>query len=256
MRLLPLLLILLASPAAAAPSVILGYETGPAYIAQNDGRYGVDGTAFDAADVGQQDNLLVVDRATFELRSGRHAVIGLYAPLSVTTRVTLADDLQFRDEMFEAGTVVDHRYVFDGIRASYLFAVLPGDTWRLEAGASLQIRTAKVAFTSTDGDQHADESDIGLVGAFKARLTYRPGDGAWGRLEADALSTFGLLGDTSGGIYDVALIAGRPVGRGVDVHVTLRLLGGGAEVPDQAIDNWGNFVSATAGILVDLPRSL
>jgi hypothetical protein len=154
--------------------------------------------------------------------------------------------------MFAAGTVVDHRYVFDGFRLSYLYGVVPRGAWRVEAGASLQIRSALVAFSSVDGAQQAREADIGLVGAFKVRLTHQPGDTWWGRLEADALSTFGLIGDTSGAIYDVALSAGRPVRPGLDAFLTLRLLGGGAEVPDQAIDNWGNYVSAAAGLSVDL----
>jgi hypothetical protein len=251
-RFLTLGIFLIPSTAAAGPAVILGYETGPAYVAQNDGRYGVDGTSYDAGDVGQQDTLAVTQRATVEVRSGRHALVALYAPFGLDTRVELAEDLQFRDEMFAAGTVVDHRYVFDGFRLSYLYGVLPDGRWRLDAGASLQIRSALVSFTSVDGTQHAAQTDIGPVAALKARLTYQPGDTWWGQLEADALSTFGLLGDTSGGIYDLAVSAGRPVRRGVDAHVTLRLLGGGAEVPDQAIDNWGNYVSAAAGLRVEL----
>lgn len=251
--LLPALAILLVPVAAAAsPRVILGYESGPAYVAQNDGRYGEAGTPYGAGDVGQQDTLVVTQRASVELKSGRHALVALYAPFELTTRVALPEDLQFRDQMFTAGTVVDHRYVFDGFRMSYLFDVLPKSAWQLEVGASLQIRSALVAFTSVDGMQHAAQTDIGPVGALKLRATYQASETMWGRLEADGLSTFGLLGDTSGGIYDVALSAGRSVRGGVDAYVTLRLLGGGAEVPAQAIDNWGNYVSASAGVRVEL----
>jgi hypothetical protein len=238
--------------ASASPRVILGYETGPAYVAQNDGRYGEAGTPYEAGDVGQQDTLIVSRRATVELRSGRHALVALYAPFELKTRVALPEDLQFRDEMFSAGTVVDHRYVFDGFRLSYLYGVLPRGPWQLEAGASLQIRSALVAFTSVDGMQHTEQANIGPVGALKVRATYQAGERSWGQLEADALSTFGLVGDTSGAIYDVALSAGRTVRRGVDAYVTLRLLGGGAEVPSQAIDNWGNYLSASAGLRVEL----
>jgi hypothetical protein len=250
--LLATILVLVPSFAAAEPAVLLGFETGPAFVAQNDGQYGADGTPYDADDVGQQDTLAITRRTTVEVRHGRHAVVALYAPFSLDTRVELADDLQFRDDLFAAGTVVDHRYVFDGFRLSYLYAVMPEGAWRLELGASLQIRSALVAFSSADGAQYAAETDIGLVGALKARLTHQPGETWWGRLEADALSTFGLIGDTSGAIYDVALSAGRPVRRGVDVYACLRLLGGGAEVPDQAIDNWGNYVSAAAGLTLEL----
>lgn len=238
--------------AAADPTVVVAHETGPAYVAQNDGRYGDAGTPFAADEVGQQKNLLRTSRTSLELGWGRHTVIFLYAPFEVTTRVALAGDLQFRDTRFPAGTVVDHRYLFDGYRASYLFRLRPG-ALAVEVGASLQIRNADVAFTAVDGSLYDDQDDIGLVGAAKVRLRWASGDDRpWGAVEADALSTFGLVGDTSGALYDVAMILGVPVRRGVDLTFTARLLGGGAEVPSQAIDNWGNFVSATAGVRIEL----
>lgn len=241
--------------AAASPEVSLRFEAGPAYIAQNDGRYGDAGTAYDAGDVGQQKNLVIAERTSLELASGRHRAILLYAPFMVTTRVTLADELRFRDTTFPAGTAVDHRYLFDGYRASYLYRVRPG-ALSIDLGASLQIRNADVAFTSVDGALHAAQDDIGLVGALKARLRYQATAGRWAEVEADALSTFGLAGDTSGGIYDVALAAGQRLADDLDLILTARLLGGGAEVPSQQIDNWANFVSAAVGFRLRLDELL
>lgn len=236
--------------AAAAPRVVLGYETGPTYIAQNDGRYGEAGTPFEADDVAQRATLVRGERASVELVTGRHRAIALYAPFLIDTQVALATDLTFRDTTFPAGTVVDHRYRFDGYRASYLYEVV-GGRLAVELGGSLQIRSADVAFARVDGAARAVQSDIGLVPALKARLTYTPGR-AWARLEADGLSTFGLVGDTSGALYDVAVTGGFAVRRDVDIFGTVRLLGGGAEVPAQAIDNWGNFVSAALGVRIRL----
>lgn len=234
----------------------LVFETGLAYVAQNDGRYGEAGTAYDAGDVGQQANLARVSRTSVELARGRHTAILLYAPFQLTTEVTLERDLQFRDQLFAAGSVVEHRYLFDGYRASYLYRVVDGTPLRLELGASLQIRNADVAFTSGDGTRRANQSDIGPVFAAKLRLWYAPRRGPWGMLEADALSTFGLIDGVSGGIYDVGLSIGYPVGRGVDLMLVSRLLGGGAEVESQDIDNWANFVSFTAGARISLDRLL
>ena len=244
------LMTLTATPASASPELRLVYETGPAYIARNDGRYGADGTPYDADTVGQRDNLVRGERTSVELASGRHRVIALYAPFQLATRVTLADDLRFRDTTFAAGAVVDHTYKFDGYRASYLYRVLDG-TLAVELGGSLQVRDAAVVFSTADGTQTDRETDIGLVPALKARITYAPG-GAWAALEADGLSTFGLVGDTRGAIYDVALFGGLPIRRGVDVYGNLRLLGGGAEVPDQEIDNWGDYLSASIGVRLQL----
>src|SRR5688500_3326139 len=107
MRFVSALLVLIVPAAAAAePEVIVGFEAGPTYVAQNDGRYGAGGTAYDADDVGQRDTLAVARRTTAELRLDRHAIIALYAPFRLDTRVALAEDLRFRDAAFAAGTVV------------------------------------------------------------------------------------------------------------------------------------------------------
>jgi len=231
----------------------LVYETGPAFILQNDGRYGEAGTPYEASDVGQRDNLVRSQRASLEIGAGRHTFLLLYAPFEVTTEVKLERDLQFRDELFAGGSVVRHRYLFDGYRASYLYELLRGRRIGLEVGGSLQVRNADVAFTSGDGDQRANQSDIGLVVALKARLWVRPcSTGPWGALEADGFSTFGLVDGVRGGIYDVQLLVGHPIGRGVDLTLGARLLGGGATVEDKAIENWANFIAFTVGARVQL----
>jgi hypothetical protein len=233
----------------------LQYETGPAYIAQNDGEYGAIGTRYDADDVGQRDNLLLSRRTSIELSRGRHRAILLYAPFESTTEVTLAHDLQFRDTRFLAGTVVEHRYLFDGYRGSYLYRLLERGAMTVEAGGSLQVRNAEVAFASRDGAQRAAENDIGLVFAAKARAWYRPAVNTWwAALEADAFSTFGLVPGVRGAIYDVQLAAGHPVADGIDVVFGARLLGGGAKVEARDIYNWANFIALTAGVRVSLDR--
>ncbi|MBL9017821.1 MAG: hypothetical protein JNL83_26780 [Myxococcales bacterium] len=247
------------SSAEPGPSLqaTVAYETGPAYILQNDGEYGAAGTRYGADDVGQQDNLALVSRTSLELAYGRHRAVFLYAPFEAKTTVTLSRDLSFRDTMFVAGTVVEHRYLFDGYRASYLYRLLDKEKVSLEVGGSLQVRNAEVAFDSQDGALRAAENDIGLVFAAKARLWYRPAiDSWWAALDADGFSTFGLVPGVRGAIYDVQLAAGHPVAKGVDVVFGARLLGGGAKVEDRDIYNWANFIALTAGVRVSLDHVL
>lgn len=250
-----------ASGASADPPPALratiAYETGPAYIAQNDGEYGAMGTRYSADDVGQKANLLLSQRTSLELSYGRHSAILLYAPFEASTEVALPRDLQFRDTLFLAGTVVQHRYLFDGYRGSYLYRFLDRGGLTLEAGGSLQIRNAEVAFRSLDGAQRAAENDIGLVFAAKARLRYQPPCGSWwGGVEADGFSTFGLVPGVRGAIYDVQVLAGHPVARGIDVMLGARLLGGGANVESRDLYNWANFIAFTAGVRVSLDTLL
>jgi hypothetical protein len=233
------------------PDLIFVYETGPTYVAQNDGQYGEGGTRYDADDVGQQENLVRTWRNSVELGIGRHRAILLYAPLELRTQAALPRDVQFRGALFPAGTVVDHRYLFEGYRGSYLYRVLDRSQLALEVGGTVQIRNAEVAFTAVDGSQRADEDDIGVVGAAKVRLwwQHRP-SWPWAGLEADGFSTFGLISDTDGAIYDVQLTLGRPIRRGVDVFLGARLYGGGADIESKQIYNWANFLSFTVGVRI------
>lgn len=259
---LSLFTLLSASP-ASPPSVLraltIEAEAGPGYIVQNDNRYGPTGTKYDAREVGEQRNLFIGKRLAVEALFGeRHTVILLYAPLDLTTRATLTRDIDFKGTLFRAGEVVDHRYLFDGYRASYLFRLINSEKLSWQIGASLQVRNASVELRSVDetDPRFAVASDIGLVFALKTRLVYRPMDTFWTALEADGISSFGLISSVSGALYDVALSIGTPVAPGADVFLRLRWLGGGAKVEKRDIDNWGNFFFATAGARGDLMQLL
>ncbi len=235
------------------------YETGPLYIFQNDGRYGEDGTEYSADDVGQQRNLVLSRRASMEIGFlQRHRLIFLYAPFDVSTVVNLDKDITFRGTQFSRGTLVNHRYLFDGYRVSYIYRVMPGDKTNADLGGSVQIRNAEVSFKEVGGDKYESENDIGVVFALKGRLRYEPcNSGMWLQLEGDGFSTFGLLSDTvEGAIYDLRVSVGLPVSSSTELVFGGRLLGGGADVKNKNIDNWGNYGSLTMGLRVDLARLL
>lgn len=240
-------------PRRALDSLITDVEAGPLYLFQNDGRYGEGGTKYSAAEVGQQRNLAVGLRVAVEAARGNHSLIALWAPLDLTTRFTLTRDLTFRDTTFAAGTVLDHRYLFEGFRMSYLYRVVGTPKFSLRLGGSLQVRNASVEFRTVDAAPavFSVERDIGLVFAFKARARYDAGP-VYAMLDVDFFNTFGL--GLAGGIHDVALTLGVPLFDGVDVFLRLRVVGGGATVPKREIYNWGNFGSAVAGVRVDLPE--
>lgn len=253
-------LLAVARPAAAQDNpetshfvdeAVVDYESGVLSILQNDGRYGAEGTEFGVNETNQRKNLVVTSRVSVELARGAHRVTLLYAPLDLTTRATLSDDLQFRSRMFETGTSIEHRYLFDGYRASYTYE-LPLSGVRLQVGGSLQVRNAKVAFARADGGGYVEESDIGLVPALKVRGEYHLRSGLYAMLDADGSSTFGLVGNTKGGLYDVGLSLGFPITKAIDLFLRTRGVGGGATVPDQALENWAHFLSFTGGLRIDL----
>jgi hypothetical protein len=254
MRTLIATLLLLSTPSLAASldAVAFDWEVGPLYVFHNEGRYGQGGTRYDAADVGQQRNLLPSQRMTVGLAFGeRHALQFLYAPLQLVTTAQLPADLVFRGTTFPAGEVVEHRYLFDGYRATWLFSLVRGEKLTFALGPALQIRNAAVEFTATGADRYAIERDIGLVFAPTFLLRYQPSPKLWSELEVTALSTFGLVGDVSGGIIDAALTLGLPVRAGADLFFRLRFYGGGAEVPRRELENWGYFGVAAMGARLD-----
>ncbi len=248
------------APASAPPpapsflfdSLLVDLEVGPAYLFQNDGRYGPNGTAYSAAEVGQQRNLAIALRLAIEGRVGRHTLIATWAPLDLTTRTTLTRDLTFRDTTFADRSVVDHRYLFDGYRLSYLFGFVQTSRFTLGGGLSLQVRNASVEFRTVDTAPavFAVERDIGLVGAIKLRARFDAGI-LYAQADVDFFNTFGL--GLPAGIHDVALTLGVPVIKGLDLLLRVRLVGGGASVPARDIFNWGNFGFALVGLRADLP---
>lgn len=236
-------------------SFIVDYEIGPAYLFQNDGRYGANGTQYTAAEVGQQRNLVIAQRLALEARIARHTVIATWAPLDLTTRTTLTRDLTFRGTTLANQSVVDHRYLFDGYRLSYLFELVQASRFTFGVGASLQVRNASVEFRTVDASPAVFlvERDIGLVGALKARARFDAGL-LYAQADIDFFNTFGL--GLAGGIHDVALTLGMPVMKGFDVLLRLRLVGGGANVTSRDLYNWGNFGFALAGVRVDVEELL
>jgi hypothetical protein len=237
-------------PTSALSDLTLDFEGGAVAFFQNDQAYGPRdrATAYTHRTVALDRNLYGAQRVSLEARAlERHTVIFLYAPLDVPTRVTLGAPLTFRDQTFPAGAVVDHRYLFDGIRATYLYRTLQTGSLTVDLGATLGVRNAEVSFTQTDGTRFAAERDIGPVPALRARLRYDPGQGAYALYDVDAGGTLPGVGTVTGGVFDTALTLGVPLVRGLDGTLRLRYLAGGATVPNREIVNWAQFASASAG---------
>ncbi|MGM0568601.1 MAG: hypothetical protein ACQESB_05230 [Elusimicrobiota bacterium] len=237
--------------------VVIEFEYGPLYIFQNDGRYGSRGTKYSASDMGQQRNLYLSRRVSAEIAlNRRNRLILLYAPFDVQTNVKLDRDINFRNTVFQEGSLVSHRYLFDGYRASYLNRIISGKQLDLDIGGSIQIRNAEVSFTDVESEKYESENDIGIVFAFKSRVVYKPSEkNMWFMLEGDGFSTFGLLGDSvRGAIYDLKIGAGTALSSCTDMIIGTRLLGGGAEVKNKNIDNWGNYGSLSLSLRFKFPE--
>lgn len=241
---------LMSAPAHAQvlDGFMLELEAGPLAILQNDGRYGSGGTLYSADLTAQNRNLVLSQRFSGEARfGGRHSLALLYAPLDVTTEVTLDRELTFRDRTFAAGTPVSSRYQFEGYRATYLYETIARPGFALDLGGALQIRNAVVSFADQAGTAYAAERDIGLVPALAARARWSFPEGHHLTLDGVGLSSLGLT-SAGGGILDAALTFGVPISERAETFLRVRYLTGGADVPNRQLYNWGQFMSVTSGL--------
>ena len=251
------------APKPAFARVLLTAELGFLGAAYHRIQYGKSGSVFDYVDEGGQKPLAPFWRLAAELRlARRHAVIFLYQPLAFTTSVRLRRDIVVDELRYPAGTGVDLFYGFDFWRMSYLYDLFgrPGSRRELSIGLSLQIRNAKVSFTSTDGALQRSFSNIGPVPALKVRGGYLFRRGVSLAGEADFMYApvkylNGGKSDVEGAIFDINLRAGYRIRPTVDVFLNLRYLGGGAKgtspdentVGDGFVSNWLHFFTLSLG---------
>jgi hypothetical protein len=224
-------------------------------------KQGADGTCLDFRAQGGQGNLFLFLRASAGVRFvDRHVVLFLYQPLTLETQQTLREDVRLEGVDFPAGTPVNFKYGFDFYRASYMYDIFRDPRFELGVGVSLQIRNADIVITSADGDLRAVSQNLGPVPLLKVRGRYTFDSGWWLGLEVDGIYASskivnGSSRDVTGALLDASLRAGIHLKGFMDVFLTLRYLGGGAEDggdPDEAGDeysrNWLHFIILSLGL--------
>lgn len=226
-------------------------------------QFSKDGTKFDYIDEGGQDNVFFFWRPSAELTlNSAHTIVLLYQPLNLESRVYLQRDIVVDEAVFLQGEGLDLRYGFDFYRISYMYDFL-GDSDRHEfgLGASLQMRNAAIDFTSTDGDLHRSNRDIGPVPALKVRGRWGITRRTWLGGEVDAIYApikyiNGSDTDVEGAFFDVSIRAGYKAARSLDLFFNLRYLGGGAEGTgdddgpgDGYTSNWLHFLTFSVGMI-------
>lgn len=248
----------------ATVQVRLGGELGFLAVLAHKVEFGSDGTRIDYVKEGGQDNLFAVARLQTEIRAGRHSVILLYQPLDLVSEENARRDLVVDGLTFPEGTPMEYRYRFPYYRAAWMYDTAKRDDLEVSLGLSLQIRNARIDFSSLDGTLKRSNRDIGPVPLLKARIRKDLDDGWFLAGEADGFYApikyiNGSDNDVEGAILDASLRAGREVRPGVELFLNLRYIGGGASgtstgdelvYTDGYTRNWLNFMTITAGATV------
>lgn len=270
---LPLLFALVGPALADDPTLLnapdaktqlrLGGELGFLAVLKHNIQFGGDGSRVDYVKEGGQDNLFAVARVQAEVRSKSHRVIFLYQPLDLQSDEIARRDLAVDGLVFPEGTPLNFRYRFPFYRVSWMSDVAKADDLEVGIGASLQIRNARIDFTSLDGTLKRSNRNIGPVPVLKMRVRKDFDNGWFVGGEADGFYApikyiNGSDNDVEGAIVDASLRLGRPVRPGAEFFVNLRYLGGGASgtssnpqnFTDGYTRNWLNFMTVTLGATV------
>ena len=216
-----LLALLVPARAQADAGVELDLETGVAVAGGNDVAIpGDSGTRLSLTE-DLDGGVAPVQRVRLAWRfAGKHEVLGLVAPLRLSSSGTLAEDVSFAGGRFPAGSQVQADYRFDSYRLTYRYHLLRRARLGLALGLTGKVRDAEIRFT---GVVRASKSNTGFVPLLNLRLdwAFRPPFGLL--LEADALAA------PQGRAEDVLLALTWRPRDDVTLRVGYRLLEGGAD---------------------------
>lgn len=212
-------------------------EGGFSAILNNQYQSGKNGTLFSFTDDGKQNFLFPSWRASLGLSIYEtHDVEFTYQPIFLDTSAVAERDLRFDNVTIAASNSFQARYYFPFYRLSYSYRLFSGTKFMWSVGLGLQMRSASIAFTSTE--QNAVNSfvqtNIGPVPLILTRMRYDfenhlflglDGAGWWSPVPI----ANGSDKATTGWIYDVALKGGIRARDWLDVYFSTRLIGGGAD---------------------------
>jgi hypothetical protein len=220
---------------AKAPETVGSIELGYAAVMSHTVQFSSSGTKFDYVRSGGQDILFPFARADVTVRtSDKDRFVFLYQPLELNTRVVVRDELTVDDVTFDPNTPVDFKYSFPFYRFSWLRDTWSNETTKIALGASLQLRNARIEFTSVDGKQHRSNRNVGPVPIFKFQSRTQAEDGIWWGTDIDTIYVpvkylNGGESDVEGSFHDVSLKLGFPVVSWLDAAFVGRYIGGGAK---------------------------
>lgn len=205
-------------------------------------QYSTDGSVFDYVHEGGQSGVFPFARfsAEFEIFH-RHSFILLYQPLTVVTQAVLKRDISVDKLIFPAGTPLNLQYGFDFYRFDYQYDFFRSPRYELAIGLGIQLRNARISFTSVDGQLRRTNDNLGPVPLLRVRGRYTFRNGFFLGLEADGFYANipvanGGSNNVEGAIFDVSLRAGVALTAFMDVFLNVRYLGG-----------WSNGTSTPTG---------
>jgi hypothetical protein len=168
----------------------------------------------------------------------RHGFRLLLAPLTVQDDVIPTETIRFEGSTFPGGEGARATYTFNSWRGTYRYLVHESSTLQGWVGGTAKIRDAVIGLESTSPAEtpiRAEKTDLGFVPLLHlaGRWTPSPGWVVTGELD-------GLAGGP-GRAFDVAITAGRDLGRGWSLHTGYRTVEGGADIEEVYSFAWFHY---------------
>lgn len=161
------------------------------------------------------------------------------APLAYEESGQFNEDIRFAGETYNSGDTTKVRYQFNNYRMRYLYKLQDTERWRVQLGATLFVRDAKIELQQ--GNTKSSDSNIGLVPLFALKTDYRFAPN-WA-LVLDTDLTFAPQGRA----IDLSLQVERNFDSGWKVGGGYRTIEGGADNDDVYTFAWFNALVFKVG---------
>lgn len=214
----------------------LTLEGGFSAILTNEYQSGSAGTRFSFTDEAKEGGFLFPNgRAALGLRLFEHHDFELtYQPVFLDTEGVAQRQLQFDNILVAKGDSFKARYYFPFYRFSYFYRLInhPNCYWSL--GAGLQMRSVSIVIFDENSKSKFVQTNIGPVPLLLTRFRYDFANhlfiatdiaGWWSPIPI----ANGSDKQTTGWIYDAALQGGVRALDWLDIYLSTRIIGGGAD---------------------------
>jgi hypothetical protein len=190
------------------------------------------------------DDLEAEGTASFRVRYGhtfaqKHWVGLLAAPLTVESKGTLGEDVDFNGTLFPEGTSVDSTFRFDSYRLIYRYLFHESERWSFSFGAALKVRDAAIGLEG--GGLESEKTNTGVVPLLSFKLAWTPIEKWHLLMDGEALAA------PQGRAEDVLFALQYDANRRLTLQAGYRVLEGGSDVDE--VYTFALFHSAVVGAI-------
>lgn len=167
---------------------------------------------------------------------GRSDLSFLAAPLTLRSKGTFDQAVDFNDEVFAAGLPTEAVYRFNSYRVKYLYEFHRGERLALRWGGALKLRHAGITLTNSHKSSRSYNTGFVPLAAFSAQYAFSPGY----LLDLDVEA----LGAPQGRAEDVMLAVSREIRPGMRLRAGYRFLEGGSGAGEVYTFAWLHYLLA------------